>query len=350
MRNRSTSTGFTLIELLVVIAIIAILAAILFPVFAQAREKAMSASCLSNEKQTSLAIIMYVQDYDETFPLSVWYPPTIPSPIPPDSQFPANENGQTMGLVAFGWEHAILPYMKNSGVLLCPSSPNGCGGCDNTENDGPNGENEYVLNRRIGGDWSSVPLGGFAAGQPGGSLVAPAISDGGLSWPSVTILLSEGSRSGGAGARADESNQLYWNGTVIPGAPANCGTDGGGNDDYCINKGGWTVGHRGRLFGTTPDGSNPVPDPVFDPTTGTYDISMTQLCNNNPATNGQGDDWASWDYNPPAPLHRHTNGANYAFSDGHVKFYQGPATCAVWNRTGNPPLNESGNSLTYFPN
>jgi prepilin-type N-terminal cleavage/methylation domain-containing protein/prepilin-type processing-associated H-X9-DG protein len=62
--------AFTLIELLVVIAIIAILAAILFPVFAQAREKARQATCLSNQKQISNALMMYVQDYDETFPLA----------------------------------------------------------------------------------------------------------------------------------------------------------------------------------------------------------------------------------------------------------------------------------------
>src|SRR5580700_9998945 len=60
--------GFTLIELLVVIAIIAILAAILFPVFAQAREKARAITCLSNEKQMGLGILQYVQDYDETLP------------------------------------------------------------------------------------------------------------------------------------------------------------------------------------------------------------------------------------------------------------------------------------------
>src|SRR5437773_5196359 len=66
---RRRSAGFTLIELLVVIAIIAILAAILFPVFAQAREKARAATCISNSKQIGLALMMYAQDYDEMLPI-----------------------------------------------------------------------------------------------------------------------------------------------------------------------------------------------------------------------------------------------------------------------------------------
>ena len=94
-----TRRGFTLIELLVVIAIIAILAAILFPVFARAREKARQSSCLSNVKQINLAVNMYVQDYDETMPLAIaGVPPTI---------FMTNE--------------LLDPYIKNTQVWDCPS-------------------------------------------------------------------------------------------------------------------------------------------------------------------------------------------------------------------------------------
>ncbi len=91
--------GFTLIELLVVIAIIAILAAILFPVFAKAREKARTASCQSNLKQLALAINMYVQDYDETLP-------------------PGNAT-YAIGYVT--WATLIDPYTKNAQVFICPS-------------------------------------------------------------------------------------------------------------------------------------------------------------------------------------------------------------------------------------
>ena len=101
--------GFTLIELLVVIAIIAILAAILFPVFAQARERARSASCLSNTKQLGLSEMMYVQDYDETFWSNPW--PGNGSPIPN----PANA-GTTF------WSDLLQPYIKNTGVFSCSSN------------------------------------------------------------------------------------------------------------------------------------------------------------------------------------------------------------------------------------
>ncbi|MFP4248636.1 MAG: DUF1559 domain-containing protein [Armatimonadota bacterium] len=93
-------TGFTLIELLVVIAIIAILAAILFPVFARAREKARQTSCLSNVKQLSLSMLMYVQDYDERFTVerNIFYA----------------EGGRR-------WYQAIMPYVQNEQVFFCPS-------------------------------------------------------------------------------------------------------------------------------------------------------------------------------------------------------------------------------------
>jgi prepilin-type N-terminal cleavage/methylation domain-containing protein/prepilin-type processing-associated H-X9-DG protein len=109
-----TRRGFTLIELLVVIAIIAILAAILFPVFAQAREKARSASCESNLKQLATGLLMYTQDYDETFPLegaqSTWVTQ------PPESRAP----GATPTRLAM-WSSAVQPYLKNWNVYHCPS-------------------------------------------------------------------------------------------------------------------------------------------------------------------------------------------------------------------------------------
>jgi len=98
--KRSKRSGFTLIELLVVIAIIAILAAILFPVFAQAREKARSTTCLSNMKQLGTAETMYTQDYDGAYTLA-WYP------------------GDD-----YGFDCALQPYVKNLKVFECPSHPN----------------------------------------------------------------------------------------------------------------------------------------------------------------------------------------------------------------------------------
>ncbi len=92
--------GFTLIELLVVIAIIAILAAILFPVFAKAREKARQTSCMSNIKQIVLGFAMYVQDYDESFPVEP------PSPNDPVTQP--------------GFPDQIQPYIKNYQLFVCP--------------------------------------------------------------------------------------------------------------------------------------------------------------------------------------------------------------------------------------
>jgi prepilin-type N-terminal cleavage/methylation domain-containing protein/prepilin-type processing-associated H-X9-DG protein len=108
MISRRNTTAFTLIELLVVIAIIAILAAILFPVFAQARDKARGASCLSNTKQQALAFHMYVQDYDE-IAVQIYYGDWSPCCEDRGGHFP--------------WPKQIMPYVKNKQVYTCPSLP-----------------------------------------------------------------------------------------------------------------------------------------------------------------------------------------------------------------------------------
>ncbi|MCS7273356.1 MAG: DUF1559 domain-containing protein [Fimbriimonadales bacterium] len=100
--------GFTLIELLVVIAIIAILAAILFPVFAQAREKARQTQCMNNLKQMATATLAYTHDYDEKFPMAVYEPAF-------------NAAGRPCAFTLFD---AIYPYIKNLDIVRCPSEPN----------------------------------------------------------------------------------------------------------------------------------------------------------------------------------------------------------------------------------
>lgn len=122
--NKCTK-GFTLIELLVVIAIIAILAAILFPVFARARENARKAACMSNLKQIGLGMMMYIQDYDETYPVS-W-----------QSWVPTNQ---------MYWYQIIDPYIKNEQVFVCPSAGQILDSSGNVQYSGGYGYN-------VGGTW-----------------------------------------------------------------------------------------------------------------------------------------------------------------------------------------------------
>src|SRR5262249_2138448 len=135
--------GFTLIELLVVIAIIAILAAILFPVFAQAREAARKATCMSNQKQLALATLQYIQDYDEMFPGSNegssklpttngWKVSCTPALTPPPDGSPGclygalNYLGTRRGYTDT-WEGGgtalVRPYFKTDAAVFCPNQP-----------------------------------------------------------------------------------------------------------------------------------------------------------------------------------------------------------------------------------
>jgi prepilin-type N-terminal cleavage/methylation domain-containing protein len=133
MENQVKKRAFTLIELLVVIAIIAILAAILFPVFAQAREKARQTSCLSNTKQICLAFAQYSQDYDERYSAR-------------------DMNYNATGSQQYGWRWCLQPYIKNTQIFNCPSNPDTPPGY--VDEGYPNGSGGIVPNSQISTNYS----------------------------------------------------------------------------------------------------------------------------------------------------------------------------------------------------
>ena len=159
MRSRK---AFTLIELLVVIAIIAILAAILFPVFAQAREKARAISCLSNLKQIGTASMMYVQDYDETI-------------VPAGNRYLHQHvqcfNGDTNTSYSWvDWEIPLIPYIKSPDIFKCPDRPQfGCFGyAMNTESS----DDDYPGAPSPPGEWAV----GVADNQPTNAVTPVTLS------------------------------------------------------------------------------------------------------------------------------------------------------------------------------
>lgn len=164
--------GFTLIELLVVIAIIAILAAILFPVFAQARDKARQTQCLSNCRQIGIGTQIYAQDYDETL-LTLWYY--------------TNEDRYRNPMYqrySFGmWAPLLMPYIKNKEVFLCPNGPNRG---EHFEFGPPEdrylinlGYNEYIF-RGVEISWVGVPTMARLASFPEGVASIALIADSSL--------------------------------------------------------------------------------------------------------------------------------------------------------------------------
>lgn len=173
MRKTQTSnrSGFTLIELLVVIAIISILAAILFPVFAKAREKARTASCQSNLKQLSTAMLMYVQDYDEVHPY-------------------ASAGNNT-------WPRLIHPYTQNLQVYLCPSADDS--GIQNP-NDDPDvvTGNSYAYNVIRSNEW--ITSGWDNAGKTGyrqnGASSTDPVALAEIEDPATTLMFADGQEDG----------------------------------------------------------------------------------------------------------------------------------------------------------
>ncbi|MDX1931694.1 MAG: DUF1559 domain-containing protein [Capsulimonadales bacterium] len=143
-------TAFTLIELLVVIAIIAILAAILFPVFAQAREKARAVSCLANMKNVGIAILQYNQDYDETYPIA----------------YQAFNGSFSASRTRMSWPRIIQPYVRNTGIFRCPSEANTTGNVPGT-GDTPETRYpvSYAYNYFFGGNFSPTGVVGSSLGK-----------------------------------------------------------------------------------------------------------------------------------------------------------------------------------------
>ncbi len=228
--------GFTLIELLVVIAIIAILAAILFPVFAKAREKARAISCESNERQIGLAMLQYVQDNDEATP-----------------------PGNGAGTGGAGWAGEVMPYAKSAGLFKCPDDAT-AGSAAATPTTYPV---SYGLN-----EW-------LTAGQPGGRLS-------GQSAPASTVMLFE---------VVGDAAALSATNTDTTSAVGN-GGDGAGDgyiDRNPLNSGApctavfYATGYLGSPVRTTSESCTKTPTGL------------------------------------------HTDGANYALADGHVKFLRGAA-------------------------
>lgn len=264
--NHGRHHAFTLIELLVVIAIIAILAAILFPVFAQAREKARAISCLSNLKQLDTGIMMYTQDYDETMPY--W-----------NFSNSADAYGGN-GVFTSWWFNATYPYVKNVQVLKCPD------------------DNANLTPRTF---WPGV----WTNEAPAKWGIDPALLDAKISYGMTeTMMCGEINGSWGSASHAVAIASLN--------KPADTMALG---DAYAMTGG--TIYDGNNQWGNLPDASNPL-DPrhncliykVAYANQGTSNL-MSPYGNEDPCTQTP----AAWD-----SLTRHSLGSNIAFCDGHAKW------------------------------
>lgn len=261
--------AFTLIELLVVIAIIAILAAILFPVFASAREKARQTACASNERQITLASLQYCQDYDGIYPYGTVGIPNIY--ICQDSM---------------GWAGQIYPYVKATGVFVCPDDPQ----ASNSD------ATSYVENNNL---CTGVNLASNTLDCNSAKLTSPAVTVEFFEGSGGTTTFAPGETTSPVG---DGTSCTYqYNVSAAPTGP-----------EYVYGDTGPLSNNGSAPCSITPSGSGAGPDPHF--------------------LNG-----------------RHSGGSNYAFYDGHVKWLHGTAVSSGYNaatQTGSaqaPPLGGDGN-------
>ena len=307
--TRNPGGGFTLIELIVVIAIIAILAAILFPVFAQAREKARQTSCLSNMKQMGLGVMQYVQDYDETYPYAY-----------------INTGGASAS-TSFGytqWTGMIQPYVKNEGIFVCPSDPSKghpptncdrsrrpqCG--PGTNQAGANvddiqvARSSYIANEVIFPRYKNPAI----AASAGLNVVSMAAVD----TPVDVIMIAEMTNTlanlagvSSAGGAADNKSHRPTNGLG----------EGSPTTTYDSEN-----GLSGRLYAADPATARRQCSKGAVNSGSTLRISYTQ-CD------------------------RHSDGANYIFADGHAKFFKVEATLNPNNFLWGKKAYSQGGAVIY---
>jgi len=258
--------AFTLIELLVVVAIIALLAAILFPVFNRARENARRASCQSNLKQLGLAFMQYNQDYDQYWPVGVG----------------AADNS---GIGGTGWAGPILTYVKNQQVFTCPSdimSPSSYW----QSTDGLS-ELSYIYNQNFG-TWP---------GNPGNGAPISPLNDALLGGPSLSVVLCEG-----AFGSSTSMSGGFW--------PSNYTT---GQSQYS----------QGGTYDFVSNGSGSFSPAGFGgwSNSGGSLVEWGNLTLNERFAFGDFINVAGSGTNPG----RHFGGGNFLLADGHVKWYLGSA-------------------------